>query len=80
MYTGDRRMGYRPGADATGSQVRDKAYPSEIAAQRPALTTRIHCTEYNDDVPENSLRGGDSTESRWDELRAGMRDKAHGNR
>lgn len=25
--------------------VRDKAYPSETAAQRPALATRIHCTE-----------------------------------
>jgi len=25
--------------------IRDKSYPSEIAAQRPLLATRIHCEE-----------------------------------
>lgn len=49
--------------------VRDKAYPSEIAAQRPALATRIQCQETeefhpsdhpdyeNESSPSRSIRG-----------------------
>jgi hypothetical protein len=35
-------MAYRPNPYGN---IRDKTYPSEIAAQRPALATRIHCEE-----------------------------------
>jgi hypothetical protein len=37
--------------------VRDKAYPSEIAAQRPLLATRIHCAESADDMDSDKLTG-----------------------
>ena len=60
-------MAYRP--DSWGA-VRDKAYPSEIAAQRPMMAPRIHCPtessleeppdhgEYEtDDSSSKSLRG-----------------------
>lgn len=49
-------MAYDP--DPRSSNMRDKAYPSEIASQRPALATRIHCREdYSSMDPRNSLRG-----------------------
>jgi hypothetical protein len=40
--------------------VRDKTYPSEIAAERPALATRIHCVEdFEERDPRNSIRGNE---------------------
>lgn len=50
-------MAYRP--DSTGP-VRDKAYASEIAAQRPLLAPRIHCEDDYEKRRENdraSIRG-----------------------
>lgn len=50
-------MAYRP--DSTGP-VRDKAYASEIAAQRPLLAPRIHCEDDYEERRENdraSIRG-----------------------
>ena len=46
-------MAYKP--NPNGGLVRDKAYPSEIAAERPALAPRIHCADYPD--VDESLRG-----------------------
>jgi len=37
--------------------IRDKTYPSEIAAQRPACATRIHCAEDPSDMQSDSLTG-----------------------
>lgn len=66
-------MAYKP---LTYGQVRDKAYPSQIAAERPIAAPRIHCEETPD--PNDSLRGGAQpmhTEAMCDrfnhELRAG---------
>lgn len=43
--------------------VRDKTYPSEVAAQRPALATRIHCVEpFEERDPNNTLMGNESTD------------------
>lgn len=47
-------MAYKP---APSGPVRDKAYPSQIAAERPMMAPRIHCTDIPD--PEDSLRGGE---------------------
>lgn len=48
-------MAYKP---RIFSRMRDKAYPSEIAAQRPMMAPRIHCEdspeEYDDEL---SIRG-----------------------
>lgn len=46
-------MAYKP---LTYGQVRDKAYPSQIATARPIAAPRIHCEETPD--PNDSLRGG----------------------
>lgn len=55
---------------------RDKTYPSQIAAERPALTTRVRCFEKPD--ADEALRGGEQpmhTETACErfnrELRAG---------
>lgn len=68
-------FGYRP---AFPGNVRDKAYPEEIARQRPALATRIHCHEHYEDVdPGLSVRGqrepgGESPSERFhQQLRGG---------
>jgi len=40
--------------------IRDKTYPSEIAAQRPLLATRIHCEipwEEEREMREGTIRG-----------------------
>lgn len=50
-------MAYKPNARGL---IRDKAYPSEIAAQRPALATRIHCEiDYREEreMEKGSIRG-----------------------
>ena len=47
-------MAYKPKAYGN---IRDKIYPSQIAAERPALVTRIHCEEPEE--PNNTLRGGE---------------------
>jgi hypothetical protein len=48
-------MAYKPNPNGP---VRDKAYPSEIAAQRPLLAPRIHCEESPEEMdPETSVRG-----------------------
>ena len=50
-------MAYRPGQFYN---VRDKAYPSEIAAQRPILAPRIHCVdEERYETTEDSVRGSE---------------------
>jgi len=49
--------GYKPEQHGL---IRDKTYPSEIAAQRPALATRIHCQEPWDEereMRESTIRG-----------------------
>jgi hypothetical protein len=49
--------GYKP--DQHG-MIRDRTYPSEIAAQRPLLATRIHCQpswEEERDSREDTIRG-----------------------
>jgi hypothetical protein len=63
-------MAYRPDSAGVGL-VRDKAYPSEIAAQRPMCAPRIHCSEVPD--IEASLRGGDHTESACDKFNRELR-------
>lgn len=46
-------MAYRP---ESFGPVRDKTYVSEIAAQRPALATRIQCSETReDDAPDHGM-------------------------
>jgi hypothetical protein len=71
-------FGYRPGSGAR--YVRDKLYPSEIAQQRPALATRIHCHDhYEDSDPALTIRGdhepgGQRPHDRFNEqLRGGHR-------
>jgi hypothetical protein len=49
----NKRYGYRP----SGTPERDKIYPSEIAAQRPALATKVDCGSYSDIDPMASVRG-----------------------
>jgi hypothetical protein len=52
-------MAYRPDSAGVGL-VRDKAYASEIAAQRPMCAPRIHCEDRYDERRENeraSIRG-----------------------
>lgn len=49
-------MAYEPNPNM--GPKRDKTYPSQIAAERPALATRIHCVEpYEEMSPETSIRG-----------------------
>lgn len=60
--------------------TRDKAYPSQIAAERPFGATRIHCDiGAPDELAEEALRGGEypmHTETPCDrfnrELREGL--------
>jgi len=47
-------MAYKP---KQYGNIRDKAYPSQIAAERPALATRIHCEEPAE--ADETLRGGE---------------------
>jgi hypothetical protein len=47
-------MAYKPKEEGN---IRDKIYPSQIAAMRPALVSRIHCEE--SERPEETLRGGE---------------------
>ena len=47
-------MAYEP---RTSRIIRDKLYPSEIAAERPMLATRIHCEKHDDNSGEESIRG-----------------------
>lgn len=47
-------MAYKPVPSGT---VRDRTYPSQIAAERPMCAPRIHC--YVDPEPEETLRGGE---------------------
>jgi hypothetical protein len=58
-------MAYRP---RPYGLVRDKAYPSEIAAQRPALATRIHCeaetSSLSPDSPDHSEFEGEESPSK----------------
>lgn len=48
-----KRYGYRPGS----STERDGIYPSEIAAQRPALATKVDCSDYMSSSSMSSIRG-----------------------
>lgn len=51
-------MAYEP--DPNRGPKRDKTYPSQIAAERPALATRIHCVEdYEEMSPERTVRGSE---------------------
>lgn len=47
-------MAYKP--NPNGPFV-DRTYPSQIAAERPALVTRIHCFETPE--PDETLLGGE---------------------
>jgi hypothetical protein len=47
-------MAYKPNPYGN---VRDKAYPSEIAAQRPLLAPRIHCAEDPSEMDSDKLTG-----------------------
>jgi hypothetical protein len=47
-------MAYRP---SPSGPFLDKAYPSQIAAERPMCAPRIHCTDTPD--ANDSLRGGE---------------------
>jgi hypothetical protein len=55
-------MAYRP---RPFGLIRDKAYPSEIAAQRPLLAPRIHCEESQYEAENESIRG-DNGEMNYD--------------
>lgn len=47
-------MAYR----ASGTSERDQIYPSEVAAQRPALATKVDCSgDYYESDPAHSIRG-----------------------
>ena len=70
--------------------IRDKAYPSQIAAERPLGATRIHCeVDEADDFPygsthlaEEALRGGEQpmhTERMSDRFNRQLRE-GHGGR
>lgn len=68
-------MAYKPNPNS--GPARDKAYPSQIAAERPMMAPRIHCYESPD--IEDTLRGDEHamhTESACDrfnrELREGL--------
>lgn len=54
--------------------MRDKTYPSEIAAERPIGKTRIHCP---DDDSEQRMNRGSSSANRVDEFNDGLR-SGHG--
>jgi hypothetical protein len=41
---------------------RDKAYPSQISAERPLGVTRIRCDAADDVTDETGLRGGEAAE------------------
>jgi hypothetical protein len=71
-------MAYKPNPHGP---VRDKTYPSQIAAERPALVTRIHCEESPE--PEETLRGGEKemhTDERVALFNRQLRGGAHGDR
>lgn len=62
-------MAYKP---LESGNIRDKTYPSQIAAERPALVTRIQCEESGE--PSESIRGreGDDRVAEFNRrLRAG---------
>lgn len=49
-------MSYKPNGQY--GPIRDRTYPSEIAAQRPALATRFHTEAENSfDMTKDSIRG-----------------------
>jgi hypothetical protein len=48
-----KRYGYRPGSPTE----RDGIYPSEIATQRPALATKVDCSDYMSGSAMSSVRG-----------------------
>lgn len=67
-------MAYKP--NITGP-VRDKIYPSQVAAQRPIMAPRLHCSQDNAEEysPELSIRGDSSDDrvARFNEqLRSGL--------
>lgn len=47
-------MAYKP---LPSGPVRDRTYPSQIAAERPMMAPRIHC--YETPEPDETLRGGE---------------------
>ena len=71
-------MAYKPNPHGP---VRDKTYPSQIAAERPAFVTRIHCEEPVE--PEETLRGGEKAEHTSERValfNRQLRGGAHGDR
>ncbi len=63
--------------------VRDKAYPSEIAAQRPALASRIQCEESTyreEEKSEEELRMEQESRERTDEREPSIRGSRADNR
>jgi len=74
-------MGYRPNLYGT---IRDRCHPSEIAAERPALATRIHENAYDPivadvDGQQSSIRGSEE-ESPCAKFNDALRRGAHGDR
>lgn len=55
--------GYKTNPGNSGP-IRDRTYPSQIAAQRPILAPRIHCfVDYDEhrDTEEDTIRGDRGT-------------------
>lgn len=61
-------MAYKP---VTNGPVIDKAYPSEIAAARPMLATRIQCADDPTDGEETLHQGDDPCARMNEALNAG---------
>jgi hypothetical protein len=64
--------------------IRDRAHPSEIAAERPAFVTRHHESAYEPIASETegqqTVIRGQEGDSRCGEFNAALRRGAHGNR
>lgn len=64
-------MAYKPNPYG---MIRDKAYPSEIAAQRPICATRIHCEENPHQEPDARQESLERMEETEPSIRGTIRD------
>lgn len=69
-------MSYRP---KESGMIRDKTYPSEIAAKRPFGAPRIQCEESQFEAEDASILG-ESDESVVERFNRQLRGGAHGDR
>lgn len=68
-------MAYKP---KQSGLIRDKAYPSEIARQRPMLAPRIHCEEENEAHGSTMHSDDESRVERFNrQLRGGHSQEEH---